>query len=122
MGLGFRNGHVFLNLGMAYGELNQLENAIGAFDKALEINPESANAHFGPALAQYRGLADTLAEEGFLRAIEIDARHVDARPYLSILYADVGDLQKACEQLRNILEIDPTHTRVREFLERIERE
>jgi len=57
---------------MAYGELNQLENSIGAFDKALEINPESSDAHFGLALAYYRGLAETRAEEEFLMALEID--------------------------------------------------
>jgi tetratricopeptide (TPR) repeat protein len=122
VGLGFRKDHIFLNLGLAYGELDQLENAIGAFDKALEINPGNADAHFGLALARYRGLADTLAEEEFLRTIEIDPAHLDARLYLSMLYADRGELQKACEQLRNILEIDPTHIRAREFLERIERE
>jgi len=39
-----------------------------------------------------------------------------------MLYADMGELQKACEQLRKILDIDPTHKRAREFLKRIERE
>jgi Tfp pilus assembly protein PilF len=39
-----------------------------------------------------------------------------------MLYADVGELQKACEQLRKILEIDPTNRRAWEFLKRIEKE
>jgi hypothetical protein len=34
----------------------------------------------------------------------------------------MGELQKACEQLRKILEIDPSHTGAREFLERIEKQ
>jgi len=107
---------------MTYGELNQLQNAIGAFDKALEINSESAHAHFGVALAYQRGLADIRAEEEFLTTLEIDPGHIDARLYLSLLYADRGELQKACEQLRRILEINPTNRGAREFLERIERE
>ena len=48
--------------------------------------------------------------------------HLDARLYLSMLYADMGELQKACEQLRKILEIDPSHRGAREFLERIDKE
>ena len=76
MDLGFRKGQIFFNLGMAYGELNQLENTIGAFDKALKINPESADVHFGMALVYQKSLADTLAEEEFLKAIEINAAHV----------------------------------------------
>jgi len=39
-----------------------------------------------------------------------------------MLYADMGDMQKAAGQLRNILEIDPSHRGAREFLERIEKE
>jgi Tfp pilus assembly protein PilF len=30
----------------------------------------------------------------------------------------MGELQKACEQLRKILEIDPTHKSAHEFLEK----
>lgn len=47
---------------------------------------------------------------------------MDARLYLSMLYADMGDLQKARAQLRKILEIDPTNGIARQFLERIEKE
>jgi hypothetical protein len=34
----------------------------------------------------------------------------------------MGELRKATEQLRTILEIDPSHRGAREFLERIEME
>ncbi|MBW1614861.1 MAG: tetratricopeptide repeat protein, partial [Deltaproteobacteria bacterium] len=57
-----------------------------------------------------------------LKAIEINPAHVDARLYLSLLYADMGELQKAAGQLRKILEIDPAHRGAREFLKRIEKE
>ena len=57
-----------------------------------------------------------------MKAIKIDPAHVDARLSLSMLYADKGELQKAKEQLREILEIAPAYRRAREFLERIERE
>ena len=121
--LGFRKKGIFYNLGMASGELNDTEKAVGAFKKALEIDPYDADNYFGLAMAYYqKGFADRLAKEEFLKAIEIDPGHVDARLYLSILYADMGELQKADEQLRKILGIDPTNARARKFLERIEQE
>jgi len=39
-----------------------------------------------------------------------------------MLYVDMGDMQKAGEQLRKILEIDPAHRGAHEFLKRIEKE
>jgi Tfp pilus assembly protein PilF len=57
-----------------------------------------------------------------LKAIELDPSHEDARLYLSLLYADMGELQKASQQLRTILEMNPNHAAARDFLERIEKE
>lgn len=116
--LGFQEDVIFFNLGMAYGELNQIENSIRAFKKALDINPDSADNHFGLGVA-YRVSAADLAGKEFLEAIKIDPYHIDARLHLSTLYADKGELQRAAEQLRKILEIDPTHRPARQFLETI---
>ena len=121
--LGFKEDRIFYNLGMAYGDLNRLEEAIVAFKKALDIDPDSADNHFGLAMAYYQsGIADRLAEEEFLKAIKMDPANLDARLYLSMLYTDRGELPKAAKQLQKILEIDPAYYRAREFLERIDRE
>jgi len=73
-------------------------------------------------MAYYQSaIADKLAEEEFLKAIEIDPAYLDARLYLSILYVDMGELQKAGEQLQKTLKIDPAHKMAQEFLERIEK-
>jgi tetratricopeptide (TPR) repeat protein len=120
---GFSSDRIYFNLGMAYGELSEIEKSISAFKKALEINPESSNSHFGLAMVYYqKGFADKLAEEEFLKAIDIDPIDIDARLYLSILYADRGEIQKACHQLREILKIEPTNARARGLLEKIEKE
>ena len=57
-----------------------------------------------------------------MTAIKIDPGHVDARLYLSMLYADMGELKKAAEQLHELIAIEPANARAREFLERIEKE
>ena len=121
--LGFNTDHIYFNLGMAYGELNEIEKSISAFKKSLEINPESSDTHFELAMAYYqKGFADKLAEEELLKAIDIEPTHMEARLFLSILYADRGETQKACHQLREILKVDPTNARALELLENIEGE
>ncbi len=123
--LGFRKDHIFLNMGLAYRELNDIEKSVKAFRKALEIDPNSADKHFELAIAYMayyqRGIADKMAEEEFLTVIKIDPGHVDARLYLSMLYADMGELKKAVEQLHELIEIEPANAGAREFLERIEK-
>jgi len=95
--LGFVTETIYFNLGMAYGELNEIEDSISAFSKALRINPRSPDGHFGLAMAYYqKGIVDDLAEEEFLKTIAIDPAYIDARLYLSILYADQGETQRAC--------------------------
>ena len=97
--LGFKEGSIFFNLGMAYGELNQIENSIDAFNKALNINPSSADNHFGLALAYQRSLADTLAEEEFLKAIDIsqvskkDLASFPLLPGVSFNSTTINDIQ-----------------------------
>jgi hypothetical protein len=39
-----------------------------------------------------------------------------------MLYADEGEIQKACQQLREILGIDPTNERARRLLEEIKKQ
>jgi tetratricopeptide (TPR) repeat protein len=121
--LGLKKEDLFFNLGMAYGEMDQTEDAVRAFKRALDIYPNNANNYFGLAMAyQKNGHADELAEEAFLKAIELDPELLDARLFLSMLYADKGELPRAADQLRKILETDPSHPMARQFLERIEAE
>jgi tetratricopeptide (TPR) repeat protein len=121
--LGFSADSIYFNLGMAYGELSEIEKSISAFKRSLGVNPETSDSHFGLAMAYYqKGTADKLAEEEFLKTIDIEPIHVDARLYLSMLYAERGEIQKACQQLRETLMIDPTNERARLLLEKIEKE
>ena len=62
------------------------------------------------------------AVEKYLKAISIDPKHLDARLNLSILYTDMGEFQKACNQLEKILEIEPDNKIARETLNSIKKE
>jgi Tfp pilus assembly protein PilF len=101
--------------------LDYTEKSIRAFKQAIDMNPNSADNHFGYAIACQRSGNNKRAEKEFLTAIKIEPRHVEARLRLSKLYVDWGEMQKATDQLRKILKIDPNNERARESLERIEK-
>jgi Tfp pilus assembly protein PilF len=86
------------------------------------MDPGSADNHFGLAIVYQRTSADKLAEKELLEAVEIDSGHLEARLHLGLLYAETGDLEKARDQLRRILEVDPTNTMALESLEILEKE
>ena len=123
VGLGFKTEQIYFNMGMAYGELGQTAKAISSFHNAVEANPGSADNYFGLAMA-YQGIekAYEFAEEAFLKAIKIDPGFIDARLYLSVLYAETGQIQRAQDQIRKILDIDPNHREARELLQKMETE
>ena len=117
-----REDAMFFNLGMALAELDRMKESIHALKRALDLNPDSADSHFGLATAYRMNLDWGLAAEEFRQAIEIDPKHLDARLYLSAVYTDMGRLEEAREQLRQILEIDPVNEAARDFLKSIEKE
>ena len=63
IGAGFRHEGIYFNLGMAYGELNRIQDAIRAFKESLNTNPNSAESRFGLAIA-YNFIAVPLAVGG----------------------------------------------------------
>lgn len=53
----------FYNVGIVYYKLNKMEEALGAFDKAIELNPELSSAYYQAALS-------SIKTGGFERAIK----------------------------------------------------
>jgi len=121
--VGYSEAAIYFNLGMAYGEINRMEEAIRAFQNGVEMYPDNADNHLGLAMAyQKAGGHDALSEKAFLRAVEIDPNLTEARLYLTLLYMDMGELRKASDQLRKILDTDPANPTALELLERIEKQ
>src|SRR5256712_1401227 len=87
-----------------------LEGAFVATEKALQLNPDLAEAHFARANLIW-GATKQFAHE---RAIQEDRRAVELSPnldaahhHLGLVYMHIGLLDKAVEELRKTLAIDP---------------
>lgn len=87
-----------LNLGLAYSEANRREEALAAYEAAVERAPDDARAHGGYATALLEARAEEGAEEAerhLLRAMELDPRETDFPANLAILYFSQNRTEEA---------------------------
>jgi tetratricopeptide (TPR) repeat protein len=90
--LGLQTWDLFLNLGLAYFDRHELENATAAFETAVALGPEHAETHFNLAVVYEREnrLHDALREivvSLVLAPEDLDAANTDA-----IICAKMGNL------------------------------
>ena len=83
------------NLGLALAERGRIDEAIEHYRKALDIEPDYAEAHnnLGIALAD-RGRIDE-AMEHYRKALEIDPDYAEAHNNLGVALADRGRIDEA---------------------------
>ncbi|MGD9369254.1 MAG: tetratricopeptide repeat protein [Desulfobacteraceae bacterium] len=108
--------HLFFNLGMAYGELDLMQEALDAFEKAAGLSPQNADNHFGLGMtAQAAGLTDKALTE-LAEAVRIDPRHWEARIALTRIYLDQGQMEAAGLQLEALSKGVPEDPEVADLL------
>lgn len=115
------NFQAWVALGNEYFDSNQFMDAIEAYDKALEIQPDSPNVLTDQGVMFRRlGWFDR-AIQNFTKANEIDPSHATSVYNLGIVYRyDLQNFAKAQEAWIKFLEINPTgpgSDRVRQDLE-----
>lgn len=86
---------LFYNLGMAYGEMSLMEEALAAFERAVGLNPQNAENYFGLGLiAQADGQTER-ALSALIKAVDVDPHHWEARIILTRIYLEKGQLTAA---------------------------
>lgn len=110
----------FANLGAALAQNGRYEEAIPAFEIALETNPGSAVVCYNLGLA-YRNL-DRLAEsaEYFGRAKQLDPTLIEVDFQLGYVYERLGDTRAALRCYYNALRVNPDDAHARAAIKRLE--
>lgn len=102
-----QNDELFFNLGMAYADTGRMKAAIAALKKAVQLNPNRVDNHFGLAMtAQITG-DSAGAELALQKAIAVSPHHWDARLLLASIYLDQGRLEAARPHLELVLDHEP---------------
>lgn len=104
-----KDDQLYFNLGMAYAEMNRLEDAIAAFNRAIALNPDNADNYFGLGLTAISAGRTEMALAALARAVKIDPGHWDARIELARLELDLDRLESARVQLEAVQKGAPDH-------------
>jgi predicted O-linked N-acetylglucosamine transferase (SPINDLY family) len=99
----------YLNLGLAYGALQQWSQAARSYQQLLQFEPQHAQAHslLGEALANEGDTSGAIA--AFERACAFDPGSVQAHFNLGTTQATAGDLEASIQALRSALALQPDH-------------
>ena len=101
------DANAILNLGVAYYQVDQTDDAIATLQRGLILAPGNAYAHNFLGCALLRNGRITAASREFLKAIGVDEGYAEAHYNLAILYAteDPPALNSARAQYKRALEL-----------------
>jgi tetratricopeptide (TPR) repeat protein len=106
-------------LGRTLLALGKLPEAEAHYQSVLKANPNDIEAAFSSAVCNDKLDHYTAAREGFLQALRIDPKHVEARRYLVLLTYRAGAKAEARHHLAKLAEILPKDSQVLKELEAI---
>ena len=95
-------------LGTYLREVDRSAESLRCFERALALNPNSAKAHFGRALASDDRQS---ALEAFRRAVELEPDNVVFQYHYGAVLSALGRYQDALAPLNKAVEIDPNFWR-----------
>jgi tetratricopeptide (TPR) repeat protein len=85
--------------------------ALAAASKAVELDPNSAEAHNSLAFASFWGFVDAAtADREFKRAIELDPSLPRAHHWYATFLIDIGRTQEALAEIERARQLDPSST------------
>jgi Flp pilus assembly protein TadD len=112
--LGLASWDLFLNLGLAQVENDDLDSATDSLRRAVLLGENHSESHFNLALVEVRRgmLAD--AEHETLASLKLNPNQPDARNQLGVIYAQEGKIARASlvwrDLVRELPDYEPART------------
>jgi tetratricopeptide (TPR) repeat protein len=94
-------------LGVSCNALNQLDQALGAFETAHELAPRQAELNFDLGLLYWRTGAVAKAKEAYSRGLVQNPNDQSALQNYALLLMKTGESEKAIDPLRQLKKLDP---------------
>ena len=109
---GCNDHRVFSNYGVILQDQNELNKAEMSYRKAIELNPDFANAYLnlGNLLRDLGKFQE--AEMSYRKAIELNPEYAKAHFNLGFVLMDLGKSQEAFESYLKVIEINPSFSNI----------
>lgn len=102
------NFEAYNTIGMSWGGLEEYSGAIVAFDRAIALNSNFANAYYNRGYVYQRLNRDDLALLDFNQTIKLtQGQHISALIDRSSIYARQAEYDLALADLHQVLELNP---------------
>lgn len=103
---------VFLyNMGMAYSDLNELDEAVENLEKLLEIKPEHINGRVAYGVALMRKGENEKAQQELNKSLEQEENNPWAQRNLGACFMRLGRYEEALPHLKRAAELNPEDQR-----------
>ncbi|HLF17512.1 MAG TPA: tetratricopeptide repeat protein [Candidatus Omnitrophota bacterium] len=99
----------YIYLGNVHLERKEYDKALAHFNRAIELNPQSAKTYNNRGLAHLAKQMMTQAVADFQRAIEVEPKYLDAYSNLGNAYQLMGRFEEAIGFYEKALLISPKH-------------
>jgi len=91
---------IYVNIGLAFEKVNQIDNAITAYRQAISNQPDDPTAYYNLGVLYFSRFQDRrTALSYFIKARDLNPQEPDVHEYLGRIYADMGDLVRSREEL-----------------------
>lgn len=120
VGLYNNYGQALFNLAAVYDRQGQLPQAIKQFERLAATNPSDPSVLLQLGLLYYRNGQRDLARGAWERAVTIFPDYSNARWYLSLVYEEQNELQKALDQVKAVEKLNPDSQLVKDRLAKLE--
>ncbi len=97
----------FYNLGIAYGRLNRIPEAIGAFQNSIRMKPENAEALYNLGVAHFKLSHWEEAVTSLKGAVEQNPDHANAHFALGMAYLAKGKRNLAMQEYETLQRLSP---------------
>jgi Flp pilus assembly protein TadD len=111
--LGLKQWDLFLNLGLAYADREDLENAAAALETAVSLGPEHAETYFNLAVVYERENRLSEGLEQIIAALILNPADPDAVNTDAIICARMGDLTSARRIWAQLIRVAPDYAPAR---------
>ena len=118
---GYKKADAWANLGWTYRKMNNPQESIAAYNKALQINPKLAQAHLGLGWAHQQTEGFDQAIASYQKAAELDPKIAgDAYTGMSWSYIYKSDAPKAKEAQAKAVAAGRKDSRLTEYITKLE--
>jgi tetratricopeptide (TPR) repeat protein len=108
-------GDLWVNKGLVHLGRGQRREAKEAFQRALQLNPDQAQAHNDLGLVLRAEGQRAAARESFLAALRVDPDYAEARYNLALVLQEGGERGRAREEYLKLVAVSASPSATRDF-------